>query len=119
VAARFLEALFRNYYRGASLDVPEIERREVGYLAPDGVMVRHRSFKSAEELKSFCVERPPLGLYYSAALYERPDERDMDAKGWLGADLVFDIDATISTRPAAEGWSSSTTDASRTRGRRR
>jgi DNA primase small subunit len=103
VAARFLEALFRNYYRGASLDVPEIERREVGYLAPDGVMVRHRSFKSAEELKSFCVERPPLGLYYSAALYERPDERDMDAKGWLGADLVFDIDGDHLDTPSCRG----------------
>ncbi len=103
MAMKFLEALFRNYYRNAQLDVPEIERREVGYLTMDGAMVRHRSFRSLEDLRSFCVDKPPLGLYYSAALYERPDEKDMDAKGWLGADLVFDIDGDHLDTPNCRG----------------
>jgi len=34
----------------------------------------------------------PSNAYYSSAYYERP-EAEMDKKGWLGADLVFDIDA--------------------------
>jgi len=34
----------------------------------------------------------PSDVYYSAAYYERP-EAEMDEKGWLGADLIFDIDA--------------------------
>jgi DNA primase small subunit len=31
-------------------------------------------------------------VYYSSAYYERPQE-EMRQKGWLGADLIFDIDA--------------------------
>lgn len=34
----------------------------------------------------------PSDVYYSSAYYEKP-EVDMDAKGWIGADLIFDIDA--------------------------
>ena len=34
----------------------------------------------------------PSDVYHSCAYYENPDF-DMDKKGWLGADLVFDIDA--------------------------
>ena len=103
MGSRFLEALFRNYYRRAQLEIPEIERREIGFLTLDGAMVRHKSFRSMEELRSFCLKEPPLGLYYSAALYERPDERDMEAKGWLGADLVFDIDGDHLDTPNCKG----------------
>jgi DNA primase small subunit len=34
----------------------------------------------------------PSDAYYSCAYYESP-EAEMDKKGWLGADLIFDIDA--------------------------
>ncbi|MEZ0249120.1 MAG: DNA primase small subunit domain-containing protein [Thermoproteus sp.] len=103
MASRLVEALFRDYYRRAQLEIPEIERREVGVLTLGGVMARHKAFRSVEELRSFCVKEPPLGLYYSAALYERPDEKDMDAKGWLGADLVFDIDGDHLDTPNCRG----------------
>ena len=55
-------------------------------------MLRHKSFKNAEALKNFLTSTVPSNVYYSAAYYERP-EVAMDKKGWLGADLVFDIDA--------------------------
>ncbi|MEL9991543.1 MAG: DNA primase small subunit domain-containing protein [Thermoproteus sp.] len=103
MASRLIEALFRDYYRKARLEIPEIERREVGVLTLGGVMTRHKAFRSVEELRSFCLKEPPLGLYYSVALYERPDEKDMDAKGWLGADLVFDIDGDHLDTPSCRG----------------
>jgi DNA primase small subunit len=35
----------------------------------------------------------PSDVYYSIAYYDQPDVVDMNAKGWAGADLIFDIDA--------------------------
>jgi DNA primase small subunit len=35
----------------------------------------------------------PSDMYYSSAYYEQPDAPDMGSKGWIGADLIFDIDA--------------------------
>jgi DNA primase small subunit len=42
----------------------------------------------------------PSDVYYSSAYYERPEE-EMKEKGWLGADLVFDIDADHIQTPCA------------------
>jgi DNA primase small subunit len=58
----------------------------------EGQMVRHKCFSREEELKSFLQACVPSDAYFSCAYYESP-EAEMDKKGWLGADLVFDIDA--------------------------
>ena len=55
-------------------------------------MLRHQSFLDADRLRSSLSTVVPSDVYYSSAYYERPTE-EMRAKGWLGADLVFDIDA--------------------------
>ena len=55
-------------------------------------MLRHKSFRSIDNLKHSLSTIVPSNAYYSSAYYERP-EAEMDKKGWLGADLVFDIDA--------------------------
>jgi len=55
-------------------------------------MVRHRSAASLNGLRILLCEAKPSDVYHSCAYYENP-EADMDKKGWLGADLVFDIDA--------------------------
>jgi DNA primase small subunit len=55
-------------------------------------MVRHRRFESIGRLRSVLAETIPSDVYHSCAYYENPDF-DMDKKGWLGSDLVFDIDA--------------------------
>jgi DNA primase small subunit len=55
-------------------------------------MLRHQSFKNINELKVFLQKKVPSGVYFSCAYYNDPGA-DMDQKGWLGADLVFDIDA--------------------------
>lgn len=55
-------------------------------------MLRHKAFKSVEGLRAFLKELVPSSVYYSSAYYENP-EAEMQKKGWLGADLIFDIDA--------------------------
>jgi len=55
-------------------------------------MLRHKSFGTKNELISFLADSVPRDAYFSCAYYEDP-EAEMEKKGWLGADLVFDIDA--------------------------
>lgn len=56
-------------------------------------MIRHLGFDKPEDLYNFLLENIPRHSYYSTAIYVLPSARDMDEKGWLGAELVFDIDA--------------------------
>jgi len=69
-----------------------IEKREFGFASFDGWMLRHRSFKTTNELTTFLQNSTPRDAYFSCAYYADP-EAEMEKKGWLGADLVFDIDA--------------------------
>ncbi|UCE43857.1 MAG: DNA primase small subunit PriS [Candidatus Bathyarchaeota archaeon] len=55
-------------------------------------MLRHKAFRNVDDLTSFLEKVVPSDVYYSSAYYEDP-EREMEKKGWLGADLIFDIDA--------------------------
>jgi DNA primase small subunit len=68
------------------------EREFAFFLFKERMMVRHRSAASLKGLKTLICELVPSDVYHSCAYYENP-EADMDKKGWLGADLVFDIDA--------------------------
>ncbi len=87
--------MFGEYYLrdlAPTMNIPMVERREFGFVSFDGWMLRHRSFKNREELTSFLHDSVPRDAYVSCACYEEPEE-EMDRKGWLGADLIFDIDA--------------------------
>jgi len=55
-------------------------------------MLRHKCFIRADDLRSFLNAIVPSNVYYSSAYYERPED-EMRRKGWIGADLIFDIDA--------------------------
>jgi len=92
----FVYQKFCEYYRNPSNVVPAPifpEQREFGYLTfKDHFMVRHRRFSGANSLRLALNQVVPSDVYHSCAYYENPDF-DMDKKGWLGADLVFDIDA--------------------------
>ncbi|TRO52965.1 hypothetical protein E2P63_02860, partial [Candidatus Bathyarchaeota archaeon] len=55
-------------------------------------MLRHKVFARISDLKLFLRETVPSDVYRSCAYYENP-AAEMEKKGWLGADLVFDIDA--------------------------
>jgi len=89
----FLHQRFSEYYAEFEPFIPrEIEKREWGFVNLDGIMIRHISISSELELKGFLAKNPPLHVYYSTAYYRKP-EADMEEKGWIKADLVFDIDA--------------------------
>ena len=87
--------MFHNYYTrdySPNNSIFMIDRRELGFFLFEGLMLRHKSFKHGDELKEFLQSSVPSDAYCSCAYYEDP-EAEMDRKGWLGADLVFDIDA--------------------------
>lgn len=88
---------FRGYYSrlpAEQLDVKDFVRREYALLHfGDQKMIRHLKFGGVSELKRSLVEGVPANVYYSSAYYRNPQADDMNAKGWEGADLIFDIDA--------------------------
>jgi DNA primase small subunit len=92
----FVYQKFTEYYQDPSTMIPSPplpEKREFGYLMfKERFMVRHRRFAEFKNLRAALAETVPSDVYHSCAYYENPD-LDMDKKGWLGADLVFDIDA--------------------------
>ena len=92
----FVYQKFTDYYRNPSTEIPETslpEQREFAYLTfKEHFMVRHRRFTEFKTFRSMLADTVPSDVYHSCAYYENPDF-DMDKKGWLGADLVFDIDA--------------------------
>jgi DNA primase small subunit len=104
-SSRFVRDKFAEYYRSDSFFVhppTSIEKREFGVLLlKERIMLRHKAFRNADDLRSFLERVIPSDVYYSSAYFERP-EREMEEKGWLGADLVFDIDADHIPTPCAK-----------------
>ena len=64
-------------------------------------MIRHKGAREPEDFQSLLRTIVPSDVYYSSAHYEKPEE-EMESKGWLGADLVFDIDADHITTPCGK-----------------
>lgn len=56
-------------------------------------MVRHLSFRNAGEAIAEILRQTPSSVYCSNARYSAPT-LPMEEKGWKGAELIFDIDAT-------------------------
>lgn len=92
----FVKIMFRKFYQSHSFlkssFISEIDKREFGFNLFEGWMLRHKLFKKVEDLEDFLRDSVPSDAYFSCAYYENP-EVEMDRKGWLGADLIFDIDA--------------------------
>ena len=92
---RFLRQSFSDYYAKARLQLPDrLGRREWGFMffGRDS-MLRHVALRSLDEVRRFLRREAPAHAYHSAAYYERPDAQTMKDKKWLGADLIFDLDA--------------------------
>jgi len=91
-----VKAMFRKFYQShffvKSPLISEIDKREFGFNLFEGWMLRHKVFKKMEDLEIFLQDVAPSDAYFSCAYYENP-EAEMDRKEWLGADLIFDIDA--------------------------
>lgn len=91
---QYVRERFAEYYIESSSFCfpPSGERREFGFALFGEGMLRHKGFESGEELMDFLRSRVPSDAYFSCAYYEDP-EAEMDKKDWMGADLIFDIDA--------------------------
>jgi DNA primase small subunit len=87
---------FAEYYRDPAVEAPgRIARREFAAFpfAGESLMRRHATLPTAADLRGFLAREVPRHVYYSSAYYRRPAEPTMAAKEWLGADLIFDLDA--------------------------
>jgi len=92
----FVAEQFQKWYRSHSASIPapiEIKKREFAFITFHGRgMHRHIALPTEKELHRYFRNNVPMHAYHSSSYYEDPTA-DMSQKGWLGADLVFDIDA--------------------------
>jgi len=88
---------FGDYYRSLTTDdlwtPPRLRSREWMFIPwgskpPD----RHRALPTKDDLLSYLQTRTPHSCFHSTAYYNDPSQRKMNDKGWLGADLIFDLD---------------------------
>ena len=92
----YVYSKFQEFYSNSSTAVSmptNFEQREFAYLMfRERFMVRHRRFESMQSFRTVLARNVSSDIYHSCAYYENPD-LEMDKKGWIGSDLVFDIDA--------------------------
>ncbi len=93
--AQWLRSQWRRYYESTKRILPDrFGRREFGFMFFNSTMViRHIGFSREQELNEFLLSKVPAHAYYSSAYYDKPGAPTMEEKGWLGADLIFDLDA--------------------------
>ena len=91
----FVRRKFSEYYAANAVKLPEkAGQREWGFGGWEGkIEARPFAFGDAAGLRIYLAANVPLYVSYSVAYYDRPDARPIDRKGWLGAELVFDLDA--------------------------
>ncbi|MGB7954659.1 MAG: DNA primase small subunit domain-containing protein [Candidatus Nitrosopolaris sp.] len=102
-----LKSAFREYYFKYSklLEIPEhLEQREFGYMPFGSGMIRHLSFRNRGDILATLIRDVPADVYCSNAYYRFPTY-PMQEKQWLGADLIFDIDAKDLHLPCELGHS--------------
>ena len=88
---------FAEYYQSLGVDdlwiPPRFRSREWMFIPwgskpPD----RHRGFSDKRALLHYLHHKAPHSCFHSTAYYNDPSERKMIDKGWMGADLIFDLD---------------------------
>lgn len=91
----FLNDSFKAYYGQRGLPPPVgFQQREFGFMYHGETFFRrHLGFVSPDHLKADILRKPPAHVYHSTAYYDHPSAHTMIEKGWLGADLIFDLDA--------------------------
>lgn len=90
----FVARHFKEFYSNADVSVPSISQREFG-VGDFGKKIsrRHLSFQSDSDLNFYLKQEAPLFISYSLAYYEHPERTPMAAKGFDGADIVYEFDA--------------------------
>ena len=99
----FLKKRFSAYYNGelkgagAVFTPTSMPQREWGFLffseSVKAGMRRHLTFPDETDLSAYLKTMSPAHVYYSTAYYAHPSAATMAEKEWLGADLIFDLDA--------------------------
>ncbi len=96
----FIRQRFTDYYGRVQITPPPAsQQREFGFIFFEGDypheirMRRHIGFGAPEELQEYISNLVPAHAYYSTAYYRTPQAATMGEKGWVGADLIFDLDA--------------------------
>ncbi|MDG6922220.1 MAG: DNA primase, partial [Nitrososphaerota archaeon] len=96
-----LSRYFKEYYFRYSNRIrepSEIESREFGYTHFGGGMIRHLNYSDIGTLRALLVKEAPAGVYCSNSYYLEPSA-EMSKKGWIKADMIFDIDADLLKLP--------------------
>ena len=97
---QFIRQRFAEYYENNHISSPaSVNQREFGFIFfdenyPEDIrMRRHMGFSSGEAMQEYLKSLVPAHAYYSTAYYRTPQAPVMGDKDWLGADLIFDLDA--------------------------
>ena len=75
------------------------ERREIALESwtSKGPSIRHQYYSTTDELsESLVVQRNISAVFASAAYYQDPQVKTTSKKGYMGGDLIFDIDLYLS-----------------------
>tara|TARA_Y100001978_G_scaffold118254_1_gene105421 strand:- start:1997 stop:3199 length:1203 start_codon:yes stop_codon:yes gene_type:complete len=91
--ARFAHRFGQYYSTSAFWRPPRMQMREWMFIPfGNAPPLRHKSFRSEDELRQFLTDRAMHSCFYSTAYWQKPHELKMDNKIWQGADLIFDLD---------------------------
>ncbi|MGC8571870.1 MAG: DNA primase catalytic subunit PriS [Candidatus Micrarchaeia archaeon] len=89
-----MKKYIQQYYRNNPINIKNVEKREFGFGDFENkISFRHQAFKNNEQFKEYLINNAPPFVSYSTAEYEYPDARPMENKKWIGAELIFDLDA--------------------------
>ena len=89
---------FADYYKHiGGVEVPDTRHREFAVIPwqadADPPMFRHKSALDYDDaVQGLLTDEAPRHAYCSAARYRAPSTNKMSEKGWLGTDLIFDLD---------------------------
>ena len=93
------EELYCEHYKNHPLLIHRPERREIALESwtSKGPSIRHQYYSTTDELsESLVVQRNISAVFASAAYYQDPQVKTTSKKGYMGGDLIFDIDLYLS-----------------------
>ena len=95
ISLDFMRECFKRWYKEHPAELPDrFGRREFAFIFFGGRgMLRHLSFNKKNYFNKFIADKAPAHVYYSTAYYRKPDAPTMNEKKWMGAELIFDLDA--------------------------
>lgn len=93
--AALMKKLLKEYYTNNDIAPTFIERHEFGFGDFEKkIAFRHSGFRTKEDFKRYLLDNVPASIHCSSAEYEKPAAKTMEEKGLIGAELVFDLDAS-------------------------